>query len=226
MDYAQAFRGIVTPDLSDACDALAIKAVTSGMAKGVYPSCAPICGPIVTYRLRAGAKGSTVMGTIEGIVSAAPGSVLAFDGGGSMDLNMWGSIAGTTALQYRIGGVVIDGVTRDVQFYRENQLPTYARGTCVTSVRGRVGLERLNEPIEMFGHEVRPGWICAADENGVIFFPPERAREIFAKAYQVAAIEKKIIMQIQQGMDPIELHLSMGYDMSWKDQLKGKGQKT
>jgi len=219
MDYMQAFRGIVTPDLSDACDALGIEAVTSGAVHGVYSDCPPICGPVVTYRLRPGAKGSTGIGTIEGIVTAKPGSILVFDVDGNMELNAWGSIAGNTAVHYRMGGVLIDGVTRDVQAMQELQLPTYARGTCVTSVRGRIGLESLNEPITMFGKEVRPGWICAADANGVIFFPPEKAAAVFAFAYRVVALERKVIQQIQQGVDPIEAHKVMKYDTSWKNQL-------
>jgi 4-hydroxy-4-methyl-2-oxoglutarate aldolase len=222
MDYTKAMTGIVTPDLSDACDALGIAAVTSGAIHGVYPNTPKICGPLVTYRLRPGATGSTVIGTLEGIVSAPPGAILAFDVDGNTELNAWGSIAGNTAVQYRIGGVVIDGVTRDVQAMQELALPTYARGTCVTSVRGRIGLESVNKPITMFGKEVHPGWLCAADENGVIFFPGDRAAEIFAYAYRVVALEKKVIQQIQQGADPIEAHKIMKYDISWTDQLKDK----
>jgi regulator of RNase E activity RraA len=216
-------QGIVTPDLSDACDALGIEAVTSGAVHAVYRDCPAICGPVVTYRLRPGAKGSTVIGTLEGIVSAKPGSILVFDVEGSMELNAWGSIAGNTAVHYRMGGVVIDGVTRDIQAMQELELPTYARGTCVTSVRGRIGLESVNEPITMFGKTVKPGWLCAADANGVIFFPPERAAEVFAFAYRVVALEKKVVQQIQQGVDPIEAHKIMKYDISWKDQLTDKG---
>jgi len=223
MDFMQAFRGIVTPDLSDACDALGIRAVTSGTVKGVYANCPPICGPIVTYRLRPGAKGATVIVTIEGIVTAKPGSILVFDVDGNLELNAWGSIAGNTAAQYRMGGVIIDGVTRDVQAMQDLSLPTHARGTCVTSVRGRIGLESLNEPITMFGEEVCSGWICAADANGVIFFPNERVEEIFAFAYRVVALEKKVVQQIQQGVDPIEAHKVMKYDTSRKEQLHDKG---
>lgn len=222
MNYTQALQGIVTPDLSDACDALRIEAVTSGAVRAVYPNCPMICGPVVTYRLRPSAKGSTVIGTIEGIMSAKPGSILVFDVDGNMELNAWGSIAATTAAQYRMGGVVVDGVTRDVQAMQDMGMPTYARGTCVTSVRGRIGLESLNKPITMFGKPVHPGWVCAADANGVIFFPPEKAAEVFAHAYRVAALEKKVVQRIQQGADPIEAHKIMKYDASWADQLSDK----
>ncbi|MCW2240511.1 RraA family protein [Azospirillum canadense] len=222
MDYAQAFRGIATCDLSDACDALGIEAVTSGSMKGVFQDCPPICGPVVTYRLRAEATGSTVIGTLEGIVEAAPGSVLVFDVEGNMELNAWGSIAANVAVQSRMAGVIIDGVTRDVQNMRELNFPTYAKGTVCTSVRGRIGLESINEPVTIEGKTVKPGWIVAADENGVIFFPSERAREIFAYAYRVVQLEQKTLQAIRQGADAVEIHKALKYHGTWTEQLNDK----
>lgn len=222
MDYAQAFRGIATCDLSDACDALGIEAVTTGAVKGIYAGCPSICGPVVTYRLTPEATGSTVIGTLEGIVSAPAGSVLVFDAQGSMELNAWGSIAGNVAVQYRMAGVVIDGCTRDVAAMREMNLPTYARCTVTTSVRGRIGLESINEPVTFAGKTVKPGWICAADENGVIFFPPDQAPEIFARAYKVVQLEQKIIRQLREGVDPIAIHNAMKYNTTWTEQLNDK----
>lgn len=221
MDYGQAFRGIVTCDLSDACDSLGIEAATPTGINAIYPGCRPTIGPITTIQLSAGGKGSTVIGSVEAVLKAGPGGIVVFTSGGDPNLNTWGSIVGTVAVQERLAGVVLDGVTRDVQTMQRYDLPTYARGTCVTSVRGRVGLDFINEPITIAGKKVHPGWICAADENGVIFFPSERSKEIFAKAYKVAANEERIMMLIKQGADAVKIHLDMGYDMTWKEQLDG-----
>ena len=179
-----------------------------------------ICGPAVTYKLTPDAAGSTVIGTLEGIVAAPPGSVLVFSVDGRYDLNAWGSIAATVAVQARMAGVVVDGPTRDVQTMQELDFPCYARGTVVTSVRGRIGLESINEPIQIAGETVHPGWLVAADANGVIFFPGDRADEVFARARQVAALEKRIMRQIAEGADAIQVHESMKYDMSWQEQLE------
>ena len=48
MDYNTAFRGLTTCDISDACDALGISAVTTGAIKPAYPESASICGPVST----------------------------------------------------------------------------------------------------------------------------------------------------------------------------------
>ncbi|MBC5810193.1 MAG: hypothetical protein GIW95_04950 [Candidatus Eremiobacteraeota bacterium] len=224
MDYGQAFRGIVTCDLSDACDALGIKAVTPSGIQPIYHGCPATIGPVTTVQLSPGGKKSTVIGSVEAVLKAGPGGIVVFTSGGHPALNTWGSIVGTVAVQERLAGVILDGVTRDVQTMERFSFPTYARGTCVTSVRGRVGLDFINEPISIEGHTIYPGWICAADQNGVIFFPPESAREIFAKAYKVAANEEKTMAAIKQGADAIKLHLDLGYDMTWSEQLNG-GQK-
>lgn len=220
MDYGQAFQGIATCDLSDACDSLGIQAVTPAGINGIYPGCRAAIGPATTVQLSANGKGSTVIGSVEAVLKAGPGGIVVFTSGADPNLNTWGSIVGTVAVQERLAGVVLDGVTRDVQTMQKYDFPTYARGTCVTSVRGRVGLDFINEPITIDGKKIHPGWICAADINGVIFFPPENAKEIFAKAYKVAANEERIMTLIRHGADAVKIHLDMGYDMSWKEQLK------
>jgi len=219
MNYAEAFSGIATCDLSDACDALGIDAVTTGRIKPVYPGCPKICGPAVTYRLEVGATGSVVMGTLEGIREAQPGSILVFDASGYEDQNAWGSIAMTAARAHHMAGAIVEGSTRDVQAYREANFPTYAKGTVVVSVRGRIGLQSINAPITIAGETVEPGWIVAADENGVIAFPPAQALEVFRKAWQVAALERRIMREIQEGADIIEIHEKMGYNAAWNEQL-------
>jgi 4-hydroxy-4-methyl-2-oxoglutarate aldolase len=226
MDYAQAFRGIVTCDLSDACDSLGIKAVTPTGIRPIYPGCRPTIGPVTTVKLSPTGKQSTVIGSVEAVLKAGPGGIVVFTSDADPNLNTWGSIVGTVAVQERCAGVILDGVTRDVQTMQRYDFPTYARGTCVTSVRGRIGLDFIDEPIQIGGQTVHPGWICAADDNGVIFFPSERAKEIFAKAYKVAANEERIMMMIRQGADAVKIHLDMGYDMTWADQLNGGAAKA
>jgi 4-hydroxy-4-methyl-2-oxoglutarate aldolase len=221
VNYEQAFKGIVTCDLSDACDALKIEAVTTGGIRPVYEGCRPTIGRITTVELAPNGKQSTVIGSVEAVIRAGPGGIVVFSSGGRMDLNTWGSIVGTVAVQVRNAGVVCDGVTRDVQTMRRFDFPTYARGTVVTSVRGRIGLRSIGEPIQIEGHTIHDGWICAADENGVIFFPADREQEIFEKAYKVAANEERTMTAIRHGADAIKLHLDMGYDMTWSEQLNG-----
>ncbi|MSQ54760.1 MAG: hypothetical protein EXR31_05270 [Betaproteobacteria bacterium] len=220
MNYSEAFRDITTCDLSDGCDALGIVPVTTGAVKGVFPGCRPICGPVITCKMSPRGKKEIVIGTIEPIIAADPGSIFLVDAGGNMQHNTIGSLVTAVAVQSRLSGAIVDGCVRDVQGTIEMNFPTYSRGTVVQSVRGRVGIESIGRPVTFAGKKVNPGDIAAADMNGVIIFPASRAREIFEAAYRAVALERKIILQIRNGADFIAVHKALKYDAKMKDQLK------
>lgn len=219
MNYMQAFRGVSTCDLSDACDALGIVPATSGQVKAVYPDCPAICGPIVTCRMSPTGPREIVIGTIEPLLVADPGSIFLIDAGGNLQHNTIGSLVTVVAVQQRLTGAVVDGCVRDVQGTAALNFPTYARGTVVQSVRGRVGVESVNEPVMFGGREVAPGSIAAADENGVIVFPAADAVAVFRAAYRAAAIERKIVQQMTHGADFIAVHKALKYDARMSEQL-------
>ena len=222
MDYMQAFRGLSTCDLSDACDALGIAPVTSGALKAVYPECQPLCGPVATCRMSPQGKTEIVIGTIGPLLTAEPGAIFFVDGGGNMEINTIGSLVAVVAVQARMAGAIVDGCVRDVQGMRELDFPVYARGTVVQSVRGRMAIESVNQPVQFAGRQIEPGAIAAADINGVIVFPAARARDVFDLAYRAVALEKKLFQQIIHGGDAVALHKAMKYDVSMADQLQDK----
>lgn len=219
MNYSQAMQGLSTCDLSDACDALGVAAVTSGAVRGVHAGCTPICGPISTCRMSPAGKIEIVIGTIGPLLAAAPGAIFLVDAGGNMELNTIGSLVAVVAVQSRMAGAIVDGCVRDVAGMQELGFPVYARGTVVPSVRGRMAIESINQSVQFAGHAVDAGWIAAADANGSIVFPPRRAREVFRFAWRAVAMEKEIFQKIQHGGDAIALHRAMKYDLSMADQL-------
>lgn len=223
MNHAKAFEGLTTCDLSDACDALGIAAVADGGIRAMHAGCTPLCGPIITCHMSPRGKTEIVIGTIEPMLVAAPGSIFVVAAEGLAGLNTIGSLVAVVAVQQRLAGAVVDGCVRDVQGMQQLGFSTYARGTVVPSVRGRMAIESVNQPVPFCGGQVSPGWICAADANGVIVFPAEREREVFELAWRAVALEKKIFQQIQHGGDAIALHKAMKYDLSMHDQLTDKG---
>jgi hypothetical protein len=46
MNHAQAMQSLTTCDISDACDALRIDAVTDGAVNVAHTACGLICGPV------------------------------------------------------------------------------------------------------------------------------------------------------------------------------------
>jgi regulator of RNase E activity RraA len=118
-----------------------------------------------------------------------------------------------------IMAAVVDGCVRDLQGIEELKFPAYARGTVVHSVRGRVGIEAINEPVSLGGRHVAPGWIAAADRNGVIAFPADVAPEVIRAARRAVEIEKDIFSRIRAGADPVKLHEDLKYTSSMEEQL-------
>jgi regulator of RNase E activity RraA len=222
VNHAQAMQGLSICDLSDACDALGIVPAKSGAIRAMYPGCPPLCGPVATCSMSPKGKIEIVIGTIELIDTAAPGSLMLIDASKHLDQNTIGSLVGVVAVQKRLAGAIIDGSVRDVQGLRELPFPVYARGTVVHSVRGRMGIDSINEPVTLGGTRVVSGDIAAADENGAIVFPAARAKEIFELAWRAVALEKKLFEGIRHGGDPITLHKAMKYDLSMKEQLDDK----
>ena len=218
MDYMKAIEGLTTCDICDACDALSVSAVTSGAMQRVW-SCGAICGPIETLKISQAGQTEIVIGTLQPIMSGAPGSILFVDAGGNMEFNTIGSLASVVALHRGFSGAVVNGCVRDVQGMEAMGFPVYACGTVVASVRGRVGVESVNEPVELNGKQVDPGWLMAADRNGIIAFPAERAADIFRLARRAVDIEKDIFDRIRAGQDPIALHHDLRYTASFKEQL-------
>jgi regulator of RNase E activity RraA len=218
MNLANAMDGVTTCDLSDACDALGIEPAVSGAIKPVW-NCGPICGPVVTLKVSPTGTTEIVIGTLVPIMAAEKGAVLLVDAGGNTEHNTIGSLASMVGAHRGLAGAVVDGSVRDLQGIEELRFPVYARATVVQSVRGRVGIDAINEPVSLGGRAVPPGWIAAADRNGIIAFPVEAANDLFRMARRAVEIEKDIFAQIRSGADPVKLHEDLRYTSSMKDQL-------
>ena len=73
-----------------------------------------------------------------------------------MQRNTIGSLVTAVAVQARMSGAIVDGCVRDVQGTVSFNFPTYSRGTVVQSVRGRIGIETINNPVRFAGQKVNP----------------------------------------------------------------------
>lgn len=212
VDLDRAFEGLATCDLSDACDKLGITAYTTGAIKPVHSACRPIIGKVTTIELSPESTESAVDGTLKSIAVSEPGAIVVIATDGQADFNTWGSINSTAAVERRLSGIISDGAVRDVQALRDLDFPAYTRGTVVASVRGRVGMASLNQPVTLDGNVINPGDIAAADENGVVVFPGEQAHEVFEAAYAVVTRERRMVQRIRYGEDPIRVHHEARYE--------------
>ena len=211
MPYADAFLKLSTTNVSDALDRLGI----AGQPKGIgplWPGCRKIAGPAMTMRLVPEGDASPVNGTLEAIMAAGAGDVLVIDHHGETNVNSGGGIAMFTANQRGLRGVVIDGVSRDVDECREMGFPVYARGVIQTSIRNRCAFGGMGGEVELAGVRVRRGDYVMADANGVVVVPHENISEILVAAQACFENEEKVKAWIAEGVDPIEAHDRVRYN--------------
>ena len=159
---------------------------------------------------------SPVLGTLEAVKRGNPGDVLVIDQGGRMDVNSYGGVAGFTTRQFGLVGTVIDGVTRDIDEYKTLNLPVYGRGFIQQSIRNRCACAGYGIPVRLGGVAVDPGDIIVADENGVCVVPRASVAEVLEHATLFKNIEEGIIEAVRQGVDPVEAHDRVRYDMMTK----------
>lgn len=207
----QAYLRLSTTNVSDALDRLQLRGAPHSILP-LWPGCPKLVGRATTMKLVPQGSASPVLGTLEAIVAAQPGNVLVIDHAGRLDVNSWGGIATFTAVRYGLVGVVIDGVTRDVDEMKALGFPAYARGIIQQSIRNRCAFAGHSIEVELGGVPVRPGDLVMGDDNGIVIVPEPRAAEVLGIAQECAETEERVKDWIAQGVHPVEAHERVAYD--------------
>ncbi len=114
------------------------------------------------------------------------------------DIAGMGGLMGTAMAARGYAGAVIDGGVRDVAYLRKIGFPVYATGIVPsTSVHHyRFGGSQI--PVRCDGVTVDAGDIVAADSDGVVVVPRQRAQEVLALAQQMDFKEHSMYAVIEQ----------------------------
>ena len=144
---------------------------------------------------------------------AVPGDVIVVDAGGALDNALMGELMLAYAIKKGVVGFVIDGAIRDLDNFRETNLPTWAAGV---THRGpyKDGPGEVNVPIAIDGMVIHPGDIVIGDSDGVLCVPVESAEMILKVTQDKSAKEIKQMADIEDGTN----------DRTWVDRaLKERG---
>jgi regulator of RNase E activity RraA len=144
---------------------------------------------------------------------AVPGDVIVVDAGGALDNALMGELMLAYAIKKGVVGFVINGAIRDLDNFRETNLPVWAAGV---THRGpyKDGPGEVNVPIAIDGMVVHPGDIMIGDSDGVLCVPIDEAEVILTATQGKSAAEIKQMAAIEAGTN----------DRSWVDRaLKDRG---
>jgi 4-hydroxy-4-methyl-2-oxoglutarate aldolase len=184
--------------LSDALDRIGIRGVAFGLTR------------LAGGRRIAGRTITVTLGPAEGGVATRHLCTAAVDLGGPGDVIVvehhatpyaagWGGILSLAARTRGIEGVVVDGMTRDIDEAIEFDFPVFAVGAVPATARGRVMEVAFQEPIVVRGVRVRPGDWVLADGSGVVFVPQPRFDEVLTLAESLADRERQMMARVRNG---------------------------
>ncbi|MGE4219196.1 MAG: RraA family protein [Alphaproteobacteria bacterium] len=211
------YRQLSTANVSDGLDKMQIESTPFGIGP-LWDSCGKIVGPAATLKLVpvGEAEESPVLGTLEAVKIGHAGDILVIDHAGRMDVNSYGGVAGFTTRQFGLIGCVIDGVTRDIDEYKQLNLPVYGKGFIQKSIRNRCACAGYGIEVQLAGVPVKPGDLIVADENGVCVVPRNAMSDVLHYSKLFKAVEDRIIQEVRKGRDPVEAHDAVRYDMMTK----------
>lgn len=171
----------IIKDLKDV-PTTAISDVLKGM-QNIDPQIKPlkenykIAGKAYTVQLPVGDN----LMLLRSLKEANKGDILVVDVKGDTYRAIAGDFVVGMMKSLELGGLVVDGVIRDLIDIKELDFPVFSKGTTVSSGT-KNGPGDTNIPISVGGAPVNPGDIIVGDVDGVVIIPQDQARDVLEKA--------------------------------------------
>jgi regulator of RNase E activity RraA len=158
-------------------------------------------GYAVTVRLKKD-EGNKDPNALQGMLAAIDhgerNSVYVMSVEDGVDIAGMGGLMGTAMMSRDYAGAVIDGGVRDVAYLRKIGFPVYATGIVPSTSVGHYRFESSGEPILCDGVTVNAGDIVAADSDGVVVVPRDKAAQVLASAQQLDFKEHSMYAYIEK----------------------------
>jgi regulator of RNase E activity RraA len=161
-----------------------------------------LVGPALTVKTR---PGDNLM-IHKALDLAIPGDVIVVDAGGDLTNALLGELMVRYAIRREIGGIVLNGAIRDLEFIAGGAFPVFAAGV---THRGpyKDGPGEINVPIAIDGMVIQPGDLILGDADGVLCVPYDDVEAVLVAARGKVAAESKTVADIAAGT----------HDTSWVD---------
>jgi 4-hydroxy-4-methyl-2-oxoglutarate aldolase len=137
-------------------------------------------------------------GMLDAIDAAPPGSVYVMVLPDGSDIAGIGGLMATTMKFRGLAGAVIDASVRDTPQIKRIQFPVFSRGIVPSTSVNHFRFAGVNVPVTCAGARVNPGDIIAADEDGVVAVPRDRAAAVLKKAQELDDTEHRMYPFIEK----------------------------
>lgn len=194
------FRHVEVASVSDALEQLTGKKMyMSHHMQPIFTT--KFAGYAVTVRLKKDEGNSdpnALDGMLQAIDQGPANSVYVMSVEEGADIAGMGGLMGTAMMSRDYSGAVIDGGVRDVAYLRKIGFPVYATGIVPSTSVHHYRFESAQKPIVCDGVTVNPGDIVAADTDGVVVVPRDKAAEVLATAQQMDFKEHSMYAYIEK----------------------------
>lgn len=167
------FENIPTTAISDAMNGLNNMDPAIKPLKEEYK----LAGRALTVKVPIGDN----LAVLRAIREANPGDIIIVDAKGDHYRAIAGDFVVGMAQTLGVGGIVVDGVIRDIVGIKNLNFPVFSKGTTVAA-SGKAGVGEINESISCGGMAVNPGDIIVGDADGVVVIPQSIEEEVLMKA--------------------------------------------
>ncbi len=127
---------------------------------------------------------------LRSLKEAKKGDILVVDVKGDTYRAIAGDFVVGMMKSLELGGLVVDGVIRDLIDIKGLNFPVFSKGTTVSSGT-KNGPGDTNIPISVGGAPVNPGDIIVGDVDGVVVIPKDKAEEVLTKAQEKIIADDK-----------------------------------
>jgi regulator of RNase E activity RraA len=138
--------------------------------------------------------------------NAKTNDLIVIDMSDATDCSGWGQVLTQIGLPLGIRGVVVDGTVRDIETIDRTDFVVFARGRHPATMRGRMDMKSIGEPILCGGVTVRPGDLVFGDGDGVVVVSQDSIDEVLAAAEEIVDTDDWWAEKLDEGEDPHELH--------------------
>lgn len=129
--------------------------------------------------------------------SLSEGDILCVQG--SDRFAYFGELMTRLSTRQGVGGVIIDGYTRDSHYTKKADLTIIAQGYSPKDIKGRGRVSHTNVPIKIGHCTVEPGDYIFADCDGIVIVPSTVRNELESRLLNVLHNERAIIEDIRSG---------------------------
>jgi regulator of RNase E activity RraA len=172
-----------------------------------------LVGPAFTLRfvparedLATPASWASPISTRAAIEAMPEGCVVVADALGTTDAGIFGDILTARMVRRGVGGLVTDGVVRDIAGVLTTGLPVWCQGTAAPPSVAGLTFVGWQEPISCGGVAVFPGDTIVADDDGAVLVPAALLDAVAAEADEQERLEEWIMAEVERGVALLGLY--------------------